>query len=319
MWFRRKEKNRRADRIEVLDVRMRAVPTKKSRMRLFRLGLAVGLVAVFSAYGTMALLRWFRIHPVLDKEAFALNTIEVQTDGWVLAEQVRQWAGLRLGDDTLALDLTRIRRDLELVPQIESVAVERVLPHLLRLRVSERDPIAQVQALQPLSDGSVIAAVFYLDPDGVVMPPLQAGQQSPAMTQALRSLPIIRGLNSAELRAGQSVSQPSARAALKFLSEFELSPMASLLDIKSIEVTQPEVLVVTTGQGNDITFGQGNFETQLRRWQMVYDAGMKRGQMVASLDLSVSNNNPVLWQEASAVSTFKPRPTRVLHNHKRNV
>ena len=51
---------------------------------------------------------------------------DVQTDGVIAPDQLRRWARVKPGENLFALDLARVKRDLELVPLIESVSVERV-------------------------------------------------------------------------------------------------------------------------------------------------------------------------------------------------
>ena len=74
--------------------------------------------------------------------------------------------------------------------------------------------------------------------------------------------------------------------------------MAGLVDLRRIDVSAPGVVVVTTGQGGEITFGLDNLEQQLRRWREIYDLGQRMNKTVASLDLAVANNVPVRWMEA---------------------
>src|SRR6185369_5041854 len=94
---------------------------------------------------------------------FAIERLEIETDGVLAPEQLRTWGGVRPKDNLMALDLARVKRDLELVPAIESVIIERVLPGTLRIRVTEREPIAQVlvQQLQGAEGG-----VYTLDANG---------------------------------------------------------------------------------------------------------------------------------------------------------
>src|SRR5258706_17506 len=75
-------------------------------------------------------------------------------DGVIAPAQLRHWAGVKTGENLLAVDLARVKRDLEMVSMVRSVAVERVLPHTLRLRVSEREPLAQIYIPQVRTNGS---------------------------------------------------------------------------------------------------------------------------------------------------------------------
>ncbi len=314
MFFRKKQKNRRFERHEVLDVKLRAQPGRCARRRMVLMSLLVALSLVAAFYLWSRIWSWGRARLLDDSKAFTLNTIEVETDGWISNEQVLAWAGTTLGDNLLTMDLSRIKRDLKLQPQIESVSIERVLPHLLRLRVTEREPVAQVCRLQLDSAGRLSPSVLYLDAKAVVIPPLDPLQQSTAMTRALEALPTIRGVSSSELRPGEPINGSAVHAALQLLSEFERSPMATQAVVQAVDVATPEVLEVTTTQGVRITFKRDDFERQFQRWRLVQDAGAMEGKAVSSLDLSVSNNCPVLWLEASAMPPMHPRSARPLRN-----
>ena len=314
MFLRKKQKNRRFERHEVLDVKLRAQPGRSARKRMVLMSLMVALSLVASFYLWSRLWNWGRARLLDDSKAFTLNTVEVETDGWISSEQVLGWAGIKVGDNLLTMDLPKIRRDLGLQPQIESISIDRVFPHLLRLRVSEREPVAQVCRLQLDSAGRLSPSILYLDAKGVVIPPLDRLQQPASMTRALEALPTIRGIGSSELRPGQVVNVPAVHAALRLLAEFDRSPMAAQAVVQVVDVAAPEVLEVTTTQGTRITFRRDDFEKQFQRWRLVQDAGAAEGKAVSSLDLSVPNNCPVLWLEASAVPPAQPRAARPLRN-----
>ena len=87
--------------------------------------------------------------------------------------------------------------------------------------------------------------------------------------------------------------------------------MASLVDLRHIDVSAPGVVVVTTGQGGEITFGLQNLEQQLGRWREIYDLAQGRNKVIVSLDLAVANNVPLRWTEATAVpKSVDPATTR---------
>ena len=80
-------------------------------------------------------------------------------------------------------------------------------------------------------------------------------------------------MNVAQLQLGHRVTLPQAMAALQLISAFGHSPMAGLVDLRSLDVSAPGVVVVTTGQGGEITFGLDDLEQQLWRWR-----GLRQGQ-----------------------------------------
>jgi hypothetical protein len=55
--------------------------------------------------------------------------------------------------------------------------------------------------------------------------------------------------------------------------------MAGLVDLKQVAVDSPGALIVTTGQGNEITFALQNFAAQLGRWRLVHDHAQRFGKL----------------------------------------
>src|SRR5258706_14764987 len=135
-WFGRKPKNRRLGSEHVLDVKLRSDEVRATRMRYAGIGLGLAFVTVFCFYAVWRAGSWALYRLVYENDAFAVQEIEVQTDGVIAPDALRRWAGVKPGENLLALDLARVKRDLELVSRVRSVAVERLLPHTLRLRVS---------------------------------------------------------------------------------------------------------------------------------------------------------------------------------------
>jgi len=90
-----------------------------------------------------------------------------------------------------------------------------------------------------------------------------------------------------------------------------------MVDLTSVDVSGTEVLQVTTGQGSRITFGLDRLDDQLRRWRLVNDYGKKIGQAIRTLDLSITNNDPVVWLEVGAGSPVAPKPLKL--NKKKHV
>jgi hypothetical protein len=131
-------------------------------------------------------------------------------------------------------------------------------------------------------------------------------------------LPILTGVSASELNPGRPVTSPRIGAALRLIARFENSPMAGLVDLQSVDVSGTDVLQVTTGQGNQITFAFDRLEEQLRYWRLVFDHGKKIGKAIRTLDLSVTNNAPVLWLDASATPPPAPKRNKISFNKKKH-
>jgi len=317
MFFKHKSRNRRFQRHHILDVKLSAEQRRRSRLRRLIL-LVGGCISVFAAL--MILWRggeWLLRRGLYENRAFAIHQLDVETDGVLSREQIRSWAGVRLADNLLALDLTRVKRDLELVPAIDAVAVERVLPHTLRIRVTEREPIARTFFPHLRAAGVTTRGVYTLDTTGHFMFPLEASQRAiPAGTND--HLPVLLGIPIADMRPGRRSDSPQVHAALRLISAFDRSPMFGLVDLKQIELTTAGVLLARTGQGNEVIFGLSDPDPQLRRWRAVHDQAQKMSKHIAWLDLSVSNNVPAQFVEAAFVppparKTSKPSPYKKKH------
>jgi cell division protein FtsQ len=319
MWFRREQKNRRLHRGHVLDVKLRSDRVRATRTRLAALSVGILFGTVFGLYLLWRTGEWALDKFVYENSEFAIQHVEVKTDGMIAPEQLRRWSQVKLGDNLIALDLTTVKRNLELVSTIGSVSVERVLPRTLKISVTERDPVAQVNIPRADASGGIAVAVFQLDADGYVMQPLDPRLCVVPLAQVGGQLPVIAGLNVYQLQPGHRVESPQVQAALELIGAFDHSPMAGLVDLRRIDVSLPGVVVVTTGQGGEITFGLNNLEQQLRRWREIYDLGQRMNQAVASLNLAVSNNVPVHWMEAIAAPSTSPKAVNPAHPRRKNV
>ena len=314
MWFKREQKNRRLRRGHLLDVKLRSDQVRATRTRLALILLMVPACTLLGLYLLWRTGEWALDKFVYENSTFAIQNIEVQTDGVIAPEQLRRWANVKLGANLIALDLASVKRNLELVPMIDEVSVERVLPRTLKVRVTERQPVAQVNVPTATASGEIAAAVFQLDMNGYVMKPLDPRLCVIPLSQMSAQLPVVTGLNVYQLQPGHRVESPQAQAALQLIGAFAHSPMAGLVDLRRVDVSQPGVVIATTGQGGEITFGLENLEQQLARWRKIYDLGMSQNKMIASLDLAVANNVPVRWAEIVSVpvapKNFNPVTTR---------
>src|SRR3989475_12495223 len=132
MWLKRIRKNRRLDRGHVLDVKLRTREVRAARLRLATTAAGLALATVGGLYLLWRASDWALDRFVFKNDAFAIRELDIHTDGSLPVERLRRWAGVKPGDNLLALDLNRVKSDLELAPMIRSVAVERVLPGTLK-------------------------------------------------------------------------------------------------------------------------------------------------------------------------------------------
>ena len=320
MFFSRKIKNRRLQRFHVLDVKVRSQGAKAGGLKRSLLALSAGgltLLILFTA--------WQGTHFLLEKliytnPTFAVQEIEVETDGVLSPEQIRKWSRVRPGQNVLKLDLSSVKQDLEVVPWIEGAAVERQLPNRLHLKIRERVPVAQLYGIRPRSRGPGYDPVLYhIDSTGFVMEPISSQYRlaPPAADESV--LPLISGGPISSLRPLRRADLPQISAALKLVDEIDFSPMAGLAGLKKIDLSIPEILQVSTDQGGDITLGIHDLEAQLMRWRSAFDYGQRHGKAIAFLDLSIANNIPARWMEPGPAPMTLIKPQKAQRPRKRNV
>src|SRR5262249_9065908 len=156
-----------------------------------------------------------------------------KTDGIIPKDQILKWSAVRPGANLLALDLARIKRDLELAPWVREAALERILPHTLNIRITEREPLAQVATWHLRSDNNGCEGLtYYIDCTGYVM---LAPENTPGVHGRSRvpgALPALFGVPASELRPGRKLQSDSALAALHLLEAFQHSPMLGVAAIE---------------------------------------------------------------------------------------
>ena len=166
MWFKREPKNRRLKRGHVLDVKLRSDQATAARTKLVSVALGVAFGTLFGLYLLWRTGEWALDKFIYENSTFAIQNIEVQTDGVIAPDQLRRWTRVRIGANLIALDLASVKRNLELVSTIDSVSIERVLPHTLKVRVTERSPVAQVNVPTAGGAGGIAVSVFQVDVNG---------------------------------------------------------------------------------------------------------------------------------------------------------
>ena len=298
-------------------MKLRSSQVRARRVRTTAVLLGGLFVTVASVYLAWRATEWGLDVLLYKNRSFAVTDLDVQTDGVIAPDQLRRWTGVQLGQNLFAIDLMTVRRNLLLISMIQSVSVEKVLPHTLRVRVTEREPVARLSIVRTSATGTLELAPLYLDSEGYVMLPLAPAQCSPG-APLNDQLPTIIGVNANEVQAGRRLDLPPVRAALELLEAYQRSPMQGLVEVSTVDASASDVLVVKTGQGSEITFGLSGLEQQLLRWQAILEKAQQMNKAIATLDLAVSNNIPATWLEASAVPPApvkSPKPFRPRKKH----
>ncbi len=314
-----KRRNRRRDKVRRLDVSLRNERVREQRVRVLGVGFGLLFGVIVVGFGVWRGGEWLLDRFVFASDQFAIQTIETSTDGVIAPQHIERWADVRNGQNLMALNLWEVKRNLQLVPAIRWASVERAMPHTLRIRVSEREPIAQVVALRNDPKLGPQPRVFHVDVTGFVMAPVDRRLAADPASLPDDSLPALVGVSQAEFVEGRVIESAAVRAALRLIDSFEASPMSGVVDLRRIDVSAPDVITVQTGAGSEVTFAPGDLERQLRRWREIHDFGIKSGRQVAAADLSVTHNIPVRWLESTGAPPQNPPPVKPQRQRRKHV
>jgi len=147
-------------------------------------------------------------------------------------------------------------------------------------------------------EDGLMVQTWLLDGDGAVVMPLEEQNRQAPAASSEQQFPVLTGVDQGELRLGRCVDSNRIRAALKLVESFNNSRMASLVNLRSVQVDEPGVLVALTDSGTRVTFGCEEFERQLLRWREIHEQSRRLNKVILTLDLAVRNNVPVRWEEA---------------------
>lgn len=280
---------------------MRSRDARRSRLRALTTavalvgGTAVGALAVWRVY------QWGIDRFIYQNDAFAIRRVEIRQSGRLKPETIQRWVGIQPGQNLLALDLGRVRHDLELNPWIERADAETHRPDCLRLAVWERQPAARIVIwrLHP-ETGQAWAVTNLVDGQAQVLPPLPREWVRSDEDLDFSDLPRLTGLDPTQVIPGQCLSHPQVPAALELIRAYRASSVYAQVDLDEIDVSQPGVLIGTSRQGAHLTFGLVDHALQMRRWRSIHDYLRSQGRELETLDLSVTNNLPARLRRAEA-------------------
>lgn len=293
MFWGNKQKNNRSKKHNVLAVKRRSDKVRAERLRLFTSVLTTTFLV------SMVLLLFWRGGQILldrilfENEFFSIRKLVVRTTGTLDPAYLARWGEVQRGDNLLAVDLGRIKNDIERIPLVEAVMVERVLPDTLRIRIKERVPKARAQV--HLLDQNYKKVFFYFDESGHVIPEMEPAAFLKQSEPDWNRLPLVLGAPGEQLRPGGRVQSAPFRACLEFIREFEKSSMDHLVRLEFVDISHPHVLTISTHTGSRITLGFQDLPWQIYRWQLVHEDAMANNRHILTLDLSIKRNPPVRW------------------------
>jgi cell division protein FtsQ len=282
---RRLSSRTRQRQINILFAHTKQRHSRKKVMRGLLWGGLLLLTLAGAGYATNMIMGVVLDNALYKNSQYALKKIVIETKGDFSQHEIKQAAGLSIGQNIWALNMAQIQRNIERLPYVAEARIEKHLPDKLVIKITERIPIAKVTC-----SGSELGTreVLYVDRDHYVL-------FKPRPGETIQPLPDITGLRNTEFEAGQRLDQPEAVVAINLLKEMEMTPLHTAIDVKSVDVNQPLSLKVTTTQGSVVFFRLNYLGQQLQRLQEIMGVAQQRQRLVATVDLTLDRNVPVTF------------------------
>ncbi len=264
---------RRRSRESVLYARSGAV---RDGWRGHLAGIALVSVAVIALCGALFAAAMYAGRKLFtENPRFNIAVLDLQSDGTRLSpDHLREYSGLSAGQNLFAVDISEVRRKLELVPLVGRVTVRRSFPDTLEVRVSERSALACLK-----SDRS--AAPLAVDREGYVLGPMYS---SP-------NLPVVEGFSEKGLRPGSQVRAREIRDALSVLDIVDSTPaLARHLQIMVVNVRDRDRLDVRLANGKRLLLAPTRLEWRLQRAASSLQADIQKGGSHMLFDVTGDSN-----------------------------
>lgn len=205
---------------------------------------------------------------------FELKDILVTSDGRLSPSKLKEYAALRSGVNLFEVDFDELRANLESVPLVESVQIQRRLPDTLFVRVTERVALAQVS-------WKWRAMPFLVDRHGKVLPVTRSG----------RSLPMIEGVRIEKLCPGDSIEDEGVLYVLSLLAECDALRLSTMIKFERFDLRYPDYITATLSSGIAVRFPRHSGRAKLIRLARVLGEARDTGRLLKTIDLTPDGLN----------------------------
>ncbi len=284
---------RRANRSRQKQINILHTTTRKrhSRKQYASAGLWTALVLVMVVavgYGLHVGLGLLLNHMLYQNPRYVLRHVEIEPADHFSPYTIRQAAGLATGENLWSLDLPQITRDIEKLPSVSSARVERHFPDSIVIHITERKPVVKIVGIN-VDLGT--RETFYLDRQCIALKP-RKGEDVPF-------LPEVIGLTTAELEPGVRLEQPQLTRALEILDAIDhMSNLRTSIDtIRSIDLSQPLCIKMTTTGDLTITFRPDYIDQQLIRLETIFEQYNNGQNSLRTIDLTPDQNVPITFYQ----------------------
>lgn len=204
---------------------------------------------------------------------FEIQHLVISSDGKLKEDQIREYTELSEGMNLFGVSFSEIEKRLSSVPLVESVHLERKLPHTLIVKVKERIPVARISGTKRRK------YPFLVDRYGYVMPPRQSAS----------SLPLIKGLD-VELILREQSGHPDVAKALEIIALCNsMGYLRTYVRIESLDVQYSDYIAMQLAGGIRIRMPRYSPKQNLQYLATLIKIETGKGKRVKEVDLTVDS------------------------------
>ena len=230
-------------------------------------GILCLLLAGALGYGTY----WY----VKTSPIFKVKTIRVEGADKLLPETIIATSGVTADDCLPLLNSAEAQERVSAIPYVKTCRINRLFPDKLIIKIQERVAFATLMVNNRL---------YEVDHEGKVLREL--APDVPPVPPFITNVP-----NLDFVEVGQSLAQPSLKAALAVWSAFSQTDMARGVTISEISATRENRICMYCDEFNfEIRWGRDDFEGQARKLDIFWQSQNKDIHCMDYLDLRFGND-----------------------------
>lgn len=289
--FRRKRTSRyrsRNSKSELLDVgvsspRLLYLRSKGLVWFSIRILAICGVIAAAVWGGVIASETYF-----MKNEEFLLKEIELETNGTFTSQRVVNETRIKEGATLFELDLEFMRSELISLPEVVDVKIERKLPSRLKVVLTERVPVAWVEAEHLGLSGHDQENGLLIGEEGYLF------SAEGRLAKVAKNLPVIRLKDGDQysIREAQKIIHDECLRAVELLKLHTKKCSEESWQPKVVKVENFYTLKVEYSDGVVANFGMHDHERQLSDLIDVREHALKLSKQLESLDLRPKTTIP---------------------------
>jgi|GEM_PF-2137066 len=205
--------------------------------------------------------------------SFEIQHLVISSDGKLTEDRIREYTGLSEGMNLFETSFKDIEETLADVPVVESVSIERKLPHTLLVKVKERVPVARILGRTNRK------FPFVADRYGYVLPPRQSAA----------SLPLVKGLDE-DLKLGLPAAHPDMEPALKIIALCDsVGYLQTYVRVESLDVKYSDFIDMRLHNGIRVRMPRFSIKSKLQNLATVIKIAHGQGRRVKEVDLTLDS------------------------------